>query len=70
MTIKTATITHAGHTFTATVREERVTISENGVWAGEGRYTKYGIEDCPAILGDEDVSEEIYRLLDAALASA
>lgn len=70
MTTKTATITHAGHTFTATVRDGRVAVAEDGVWAGEGRYTKYGIEDCPAILGDEDASESIYRLLDAALEEA
>ena len=70
MTTKTATFTHAGHTFTATVLDGRVTVSQDGVWAGEGRYTSHGIEDCPAVLGDdEEASEEIYRLLDAALAA-
>lgn len=62
-----ATVTINDTTFTATVEGDRVTISADGVWAGEGKWAadRGVIEDCAADLGDD-----VYDALDAALVEA
>lgn len=50
--MKTATVLHEGHTFTANVVDTSVTILRDGVLAGTGTLTltRAGgrIDDCPA----------------------
>lgn len=54
-----------------TTRQIKVTISHDGVWAGDGRWTEdCEITDCAAVLGaDQDASDETYELLCEELAS-
>lgn len=49
----------------------KVTISRNGEWVGDGRWTDYcEIVDCAAVLGDsQDESDETYEALAHALSS-
>lgn len=48
-----------------TMRKIKVTISRDGVWAGDGRWTDdCEIVDCPAVLGaNQDASDETYEAL-------
>jgi len=48
----------------------KVTISRDGVWAGDGTWTDdCEIVDCPAVLGDDqDASDETYEAICDALA--
>lgn len=61
----TATIAHGNTTYTATLEDDRVSITEDGVHVGSGRWNGRAIYDCPADLGDE-----VYEALDAALTEA
>lgn len=49
----------------------KVTISRDGVWVGDGKWTDDSeIVDCPAVLGeDQDASDETYEALCEALAN-
>lgn len=49
----------------------KVTITKDGVWVGDGKWTDDDeIVDCPAVLGeDQDASDETYEALCEALAS-
>lgn len=49
----------------------KVTISRDGVWAGDGKWTDdCEIVDCAAELGaDQDASDETYELLCGELSS-
>lgn len=49
----------------------KVTISKDGEWAGDGRWTDdCEIVDCAAVLGaDQDASDETYEMLCDELAS-
>lgn len=57
---------------TATKKSTKVTISRDGVWAGDGVWIEgEGRIDCAAVLGpDQDASDETYDLLTEALESA
>lgn len=47
-----------------------ISISRDGVWAGDGRFDDdLGIiEDCPAVLGpDQDASDETYDAIETAI---
>lgn len=47
-----------------------ISISENGVWAGNGALVDGVIEDCPAVLGrDQDMSEAAYAAIEQAIAA-
>jgi hypothetical protein len=59
------TRTIEGRTYTAEVDDNgTVTLSRDGVWAGEGRWDGR-IEDCAASLPDE-----VFDALDSAIAAA
>lgn len=64
-------IQQLGYRDAAIAKPQKVTISRDGVWAGDGRWTEdCEIVDCPAVLGqDQDASDETYELLCDALAS-
>lgn len=61
-----ASVTMGDSEYTVTVNDGRVSISENGILAGTGRWDSdnHRIEDCPADLG-----EDVYDALDAAILS-
>jgi hypothetical protein len=63
----TVTVTIDGNDYTATLEDGQVTLTENGKWAGKGRWDEPNarIEDCAADLG-----EDVYDALDAALDAA
>jgi len=69
MTTKTAkTITATAEGYTATLTDDRVSISRSGVWAGDGRWEDGRIVDCAARLGETaDESEAVYEALETAL---
>ena len=56
----------------ATLDGDRVTIEQNGVLAGTGRWTGSRVEDCDARLGHEDGSqtEIVYSLIERHFAAA
>lgn len=46
-----------------------ISISENGIWAGDGNLNEGRIEDCPAILGgDQDTADAVYEAIESAIA--
>jgi len=54
-------------TYTPTTK---ISINENGVWAGTGKLRDGVIEDCPAILGDDqDMAEQAYEAIEDAIAA-
>ena len=59
------TIDHDDTTYTATLDGAKVTISRDGMWSGDGRWTGKAITDCAANIGDE-----VYDALDEALVDA
>lgn len=66
-----AEITYAGHTYSAERgADDRVSIYRDGEYAGQGRWDGTGITDCSAELtpGNASTSDEVYSLLDEALA--
>ena len=45
-----------------------ISISRDGVWAGDGVLRDGSIEDCPAVLGtDQDASDETYEAIADAI---
>jgi len=49
---------------------KKISINENGVWAGTGILRDGVIEDCPAILGDnQDMEEAVYEAIEDAIAA-
>lgn len=45
-----------------------ISISRDGIWAGNGRLVDGIIEDCSAILGaDQDASDETYEAIQDAI---
>lgn len=62
----TVTVTLGASTYTATVNDSSVKITENGAHVGDGRwdFENHRIEDCEADLG-----EDVYDALDAAILS-
>ena len=67
------TITLNGHEYTATLARgpqdtrTSVSISKDGIWAGNGYWSGKRIEDCAANLGDE-VYDELDSEIDDAFA--
>jgi hypothetical protein len=48
---------------------KHITIYENGAWAGGGKLVDGHIEDCPAVLGDDqDMADEAYQAIEDAIA--
>ncbi|MFW6024035.1 MAG: hypothetical protein ACOC8P_00260 [Dichotomicrobium sp.] len=46
-----------------------ISIEENGVWAGTGQLVDGSIQNCPAILGDDqDMAERAYEAIEQAIA--
>jgi len=46
----------------------KISIAENGIWAGTGVLRDGIIEDCPAILGDsQDMAEKVYEAIEDAI---
>jgi hypothetical protein len=71
MTTIEISITVGEHTYSATVEGERISISQDGHWAGNGRYVDGQIVDCAATLGgSDDASEEAYAAIADALDEA
>lgn len=60
-----ARVEHDGHIYIASVMGPDVSISEDWVWAGTGRWDGQCISDCPAVL-----PEEVYEALEDALAES
>jgi hypothetical protein len=69
MEVTVTVTTPAGARVTATVEGEAVTITQDGQWAGDGRWNGHRIDDCAARLGTADGSEtdSAYEALDRAL---
>jgi hypothetical protein len=61
-TTYTATVTHDGITYTATVTGARVSIDAGGHWACDGDWDGIGIDNAPAPL-----PPEVYARLEDAL---
>jgi len=58
----TITIEHDGHRYSATVTDDKVTITRDNIWAGMGTWTGTRIVDCPA-----DLPEEVYVAIERAV---
>ena len=57
-----------GHLDRMTDAETKISISRDGIWAGDGRLVAGSIEDCPAVLGDDqDASDETYEAIESAI---
>lgn len=75
-----ASITLSGYTYRAEVQpghpmyrgSPRVSIYQDRVWAGDGRWSSGEIVDCAAVLGDRDPAEQdaIYSAISEALVQA
>jgi len=48
---------------------KKISVTEDGVWAGTGTFNNGSIENCAAVLGDDrDMSERAYDAIEEAIA--